>query len=645
MITPSTFKSMRQPANLFPLVMALLIATSPALAKDPFLDAQDAFQKGNAKRLAAAATKLKTDTLLPYIEYFQLRLRIEKLTREDIDTFLQRYSGDYLADAMLAEWLKHLVRNDRWKEFEAVYPRLQQPDAEMRCLELRARYQRPAPELEKEARTLWRGQAEIKEACNSLFTYVFNLNLLPEDEIWLRAQQQFEAHLYTQAKITLDFLPETHRVKRQIWSEIRKKPQNFLADLPTEEPLVRRNRELVTLAIQRLAAIAPRDAAEQLRRLSPILPSQKRDFLWGQIATEAAANHLPEALGWYSAVDNVVLSDEQQRWAVRAALRAGDWEKVNNLIKAMPQYLANEPAWIYWLGRAELAAGRTKSAEILFNSIAGNPTFYSVLAEEELGRPTSIPPQPTALSKKEIAAAAENHSIRRAMALFKLGQRIAGTSEWNWGIAGMSDRQLLAAAELAKRNNIFDVAINTAGKTLHEHNYSLRYLTPHTDKIRDAATKVAIDEAWIYGLIRQESRFVIEAESTAGAQGLMQLMPNTAYWIAKKTQYKKFRRSKIQDVSTNIQLGTAYLRTIYDGLSQNQLLASSAYNAGPSRARRWRDPQKSLEGAIYAETIPFSETRRYAKNVLTNAVFYSRILDRQGSSLKNRLGVISPSDQ
>ena len=208
----------------------------------------------------------------------------------------------------------------------------------------------------------------------------------------------------------------------------------------------------------------------------------------------------------------------------------------------------------------------------------------------------------------------------------------------------MDDRALLAAAEHAKRQEIWDRAINTADRTLAQHNYSLRYIAPFSDQVLPKADKLALDNGWVYGLMRQESRFVMNANSSAGAKGLMQLMPATAKWVAKKINLTSFQPARVTEMDTNVTLGTNYMKMVLESLDNHPVLASAAYNAGPGRARRWR-AERPLEGAIYAETIPFNETRDYVKKVMSNAVYYNSLFEGKPQSLKNSLGVVRARGQ
>ncbi|HEX6734087.1 MAG TPA: lytic transglycosylase domain-containing protein, partial [Azonexus sp.] len=161
--------------------------------------------------------------------------------------------------------------------------------------------------------------------------------------------------------------------------------------------------------------------------------------------------------------------------------------------------------------------------------------------------------------------------------------------------------------------------------------------------VRSAALNQSLDDAWVYGLMRQESRFITTAKSTVGASGLMQLMPATAKWVAKKIGLRDFHQSRVNDTETNVLLGTSYMRLVMENLDNHPVLASAAYNAGPGRAKRWR-AERPLEGAIYAETIPFSETRDYVKKVMSNSVYYSALFTGKPDSLKARLGTVGPAN-
>jgi soluble lytic murein transglycosylase len=190
-------------------------------------------------------------------------------------------------------------------------------------------------------------------------------------------------------------------------------------------------------------------------------------------------------------------------------------------------------------------------------------------------------------AEEELAAAQSNPALARALALYRLDLRSEATREWAFAIRGMTDQQLLAAAELARRAGVFDRAINTADRTAHEHNYKVRFLAPFKEVFEEQARSSGLEEAWLLGLVRQESRFIVNAKSSAGARGLMQLMPATARWVAKRSGLRDFNLARVSEVPVNVALGTNYLKMVLQDLG-HPLLASAAYRAGacPPLARR-----------------------------------------------------------
>ena len=326
-------------------------------------------------------------------------------------------------------------------------------------------------------------------------------------------------------------------------------------------------------------------------------------------------------------------------WYARIALRQENWSEVKSAIERMSPTERREPVWIYWLGRSLCALGAQEEGRTLLGRIAGEHHFYGRLAAEELEMPLKIPPKAAPPTREEIAEVAARAGMQRSLAFYRLGLRTEAVAEWLWTVRTMDDRALLAAADLARRNGIWDRAINTADRTVAEHDFTLRYPAPYSKVLSKQARVRKLDEPLLFGLVRQESRFIADARSSAGAAGLMQLLPSTARLVAKKIGMKGFRPSRLGQPEVNVALGAFYLRQVLDGFGGNAVLAAAAYNAGPGRARRWCDA-KPLEGAIYVETIPFAETRQYVKKVMANTVYYAALSGGEQRSLKSRLGTI-----
>jgi soluble lytic murein transglycosylase len=287
-------------------------------------------------------------------------------------------------------------------------------------------------------------------------------------------------------------------------------------------------------------------------------------------------------------------------------------------------------------------------ALVLLQSIASTRGFYEKLALEELGQRITLPPRPAVLTPEEREAARQNPGLQRALRAIAIGLRADGVREWNYSISlhrrgGLGDRELLAAAQWACEQAVWDRCINTSERTRSEIDAEQRFPTPLRDSVLKRTREVGLDPAYVYGLIRQESRFIMDARSHVGASGLMQLMPATARETAKHIGLSSYSPSQINDREINILLGTAYLKRALDDFGGSMALAAAAYNAGPGRPRNWRNGPV-LEGAIWAENVPFNETRDYVKKVLANATLYSALLTGQPQSLRERLGTVGPRE-
>jgi soluble lytic murein transglycosylase len=628
-------------ALLLPLAAIAAAANGSAGdAEARFVAARDAYRAGEQVRLGKIADSLRGHELAPWVEHWQLRLKLETNSAVGVKDFLDRESGSYLAERLRGEWLKQLGKQQDWQTFQQEYPPLVQPDTEIVCYGLQARLarQQDVTALD-EARPLWFAVPDLPEACNPLMDRLAADSRLSVDDIWTRVRRLVQNKKLSAARQVAQYLPKGQAPDAKSLDAVADNPARYLTRLPAKFAATRLGREMALLAVQQMARNDPRPTAVQWRQIEQRFSDAERGFAWGQLAWQAALRHMDEAADWYALAGDAPLSDEQLAWKVRAALRAQDWPRVAQAIGTLPRDMAAQPTWTYWLGRALAAQGRPEEAAQLYRKIGGQPNFYGNLADDELGRPIVVPPKAAPPTAEEMLQAETHPGLHRAMVVMHTDLRAEGVREWAWNLRGMDDRQLLAAAELARRNDIYDRAISTADRTLVQHDYSLRYLAPFRDQVEAKTKEVALDTGWVYGLMRQESRFVMDARSSVGAKGLMQLMPNTARWVARKIGLADYHPGRVTETETNVTLGTRYLKMVLDDLDDDPVLASAAYNAGPGRAKRWR-ADRPLEAAIYAETIPLNETRDYVKKVMSNAVYYSALFEDKPQSLKSRLRVI-----
>ncbi|HET9471220.1 MAG TPA: transglycosylase SLT domain-containing protein, partial [Usitatibacter sp.] len=563
---------------------------------------------------------------------------IDRAAPDEVQAFLAKYPSGPLAESLRRDWLKSLGAAGSWDLFRAEHPKLVSDDAEIACYAFQERFARGDPEAVPEARALYLEGREAPPACDPVFSQLVAENGVSEGDTWLRLHKLLQDGALKAAKRANSLLPARARLAEKSLDRAARDPAAFLEK--TKAPGASRGeRELAIFAVARLARSQPEEAAARLAQLAPALGGEA-PCAWGQLAYQAALGLDPNALDWYGRAQGCALTDAQVAWRARAALRAGDWKAVLAAIAALSPEVAREPTWRYWKGRALRATGDVAAGDALLRSVSVLPAFYGLLAREDLGIASAPDWNGFHPAPEELERVRSLPGIRRALALYRGGLDNDALREWSWAIRPLDDRSLLAAARIAADANVPDRAIFTADRTLQIHDFSQRYPLPHREALDAAARQWDIDEAFVYGIIRQESRFLAQARSPVGAVGLMQLMPATARWIARQIPVKPFRPDMLVRPDVNLAMGTYYLHRVLAALGE-PLLAAAAYNAGPGRARRWRD-DKPLEGAIYAETIPYPETRDYVKKVFTNAWYYRHRLTGSPASLKQLLGTVAP---
>ncbi len=613
-------------------------AARAATPDDDFLAAREAFRAGDVIRFERAAKSLGEYPLEPYLAYWRLRMRLEQASADEVQALLARVTDGPVANSLRTDWLKLLANRQQWEMFDAEYAQYVGDDVELLCLSLQNRARSGNLETLEKARALWFSGRDQPETCTPVFDVLAERKMLPEADVWMRIRLALEAGNTGVARRVADYLPAKEQPDGATLARIAVNPQAYL-DRKGFNLKTRGGRETLMFAVQRLARTTPQIAAQQWSKLGDQVSEAERAYVWGLIAFQGAQRLDPAALGWYAKAGK--LSDAQLAWKIRIALRALSWPDVTAAVEAMSVTGAQDPAWRYWKARALKAQGRAADAQLIFAPLSVEYNFYGQLAAEELGARTHAPVALYKPTREEAQTMGRTPGLQRAIVFYRLNLRFEGNREWNWTIRNFDDRQLLAAAEFARRSEIYDRAINTADRTRETHDFSMRYLAPYRDVMKGYVAQLQLDEAWVYGLIRQESRFIPDVKSSAGAGGLMQLMPATARWVARKVGLTDWQNAKVTQVDTNINLGTWYLKHVLDTLDNHPVLASAAYNAGPGRARAWR-ADGAMEAAIYTESIPFNETRDYVKKVMSNASYYSQQFGQTVVSLKDRIGVIAP---
>ena len=603
---------------------------------ETFLLLREAARQNDAARANALASRLPNYVLPAYVDYYRLKPRLRETPYDEIRGVLRRHEGSAVTERLRTEWLLELGRQRDWVNFEReLAAASRSDDLQLRCYALLMRAGR-GERVAAEARPLLTNPPAYGEACAALMAQLAQSNQLGQDELLAQLRLAGEMGATGPSRRIAQLLGASDTRAAQAVDAPAVAMARGLGDS-------RADREIYLVALGRMARTSLKLATIALNKNSDKLTAEERAIGWANVALAASIVLAPEAHDYWKRAEGAPLTNFQREWKTRMALRRADWRTVAATIESMPAPLRDESGWVYWLGRAHAAQGRQAEAEALFRRVATQNHFYGQLAMEELGELVTIPPSAAPPLPAEIDAVASLPAMRQAMKFYALGLRAEGNREWSWALRSLSERQLLAAAEYARRNDLLDRMVETSLRTRTEFDYNQRFPAPHNDILQPTARNLSLDTAWVYGLIRQESRFITDARSGVGASGLMQVMPATGKWVAAKIGLTDFVHDMLNDLRTNITLGTNYMNMVLENNGGSQVLATAAYNAGPARSRTWRGVLEApMEGAVFVESIPFTETRTYVRNVMSNATNYAALFERRPQSLKTRLGTITP---
>ena len=634
--------------------IAAAAPAAPPPPSDPINEAREALRKRDGYRLLALRNAALADRhpLAQWVDYWELGNRISEASTEEVEAFYQRWSGSYVEDRMRNDWLLELGRRRDWVAFVRDYPRFRMnDDREVSCYWLLTEHI-AGKRVYEAARALWLAQRDGDDGCALMAASLVESKVFRADDRWMKLRLSVEANRPRVARAVAPL------IDKQVATEVGDLLDNPVRYLRRHSgPAASQQNELALLAIIRTATSDP-DAAAGLmdERWHTALGAERAAWGWAVIGKQAAIRLSTDAPLYYKRAFAALRdtpraaqwTDDMLAWAARSALRAGHngdrWPLVLRAIGSMSDSEQAEPTWIYWKARALAATAEEGSAgdaqreasRALLAPLAGPLSFYGKLAAEELGFVPELPSLAPTPSEADRAQARSNLGLTRALQLISLGLRSEGVREWNFTLRGMSERELFAAAELACQREVWDRCINTSDRTRQDVDIDQRYPTPFRDIVLARSQETGLDPAYVFGLIRQESRFIPDARSNVGAAGLMQLMPSTARWMARKLALD-FTPDQIADPTVNLTLGTSYLKRVLEDFGGSQAMAAAAYNAGPNRPRRWREGPP-VEPAIWAENIPFNETRDYVRKVLSNAAVYSSLLNGTTLSLKSWLG-------
>lgn len=622
-----------------------------------FTDAQRAGDSGDINALYTYEQMMSGSLFAMYPTYWRLNNDINSLHPNAVINFVQQYPNTVMAEKLVADYAESKASTGDYATVRQVSSYITNADKSENCaIALGNLHGGDSMQLSLAKQEVWLNTHKQPALCEQFATELTHSHVVN--------QQDKKDRLYRMLRKgkTGDILALSSSLGNTIGysqlSEIQLNPTGFMSRM-AYEPYSDVNQYLYLYAIGRLTDKSYREAAMQLdydirqdnARSQHLLSDETRQHAYRTIAVKRMNMNTDdgfsqEAVDWFRKSSNVSFNYEEAEDYAQAAIRYSEWDDLNIAITQMSPEQQQQPKWQYWLARAyENSSDNSHHhlANNIYDALASTNDYYGFLSQDKVGKHLSSNSN-THISNSDRFRVMDNPSFARAFALYdaKADRRYANR-EWNWGVKqalNNGDKSMvLSAAKIANEKGWLDRSIyameQVGGAT---QDMKLSHPMPHQNSVVRYSNNANIDPAWAYGIMRQESRFNVGARSGVGASGLMQIMPSTGKFVARKLG-EPYSKSRVNNGDTNIRYGTWYMGYIMGELNYQPTVATAGYNAGPNKAKRWLPVYNSLPADQYVETIAYPETRNYVKRVMENSTIYGTLLG-QPKPISKRMGTV-----
>ncbi len=606
-----------------------IASTSLTEARTSFVEAEKLLKRKRITQWLRIKSKLTDYPLFPYLHLKEIQATASQHSNDEIAQVVKQLDLP-IPYAFQSWWLNRLISHKDWNLIVDHYASASR--ATTRCTYARAlihtgQVHEATPVIHK----LWLTPHSQAKQCDAVFEYGLKHNLIDDSLIW---QRIVLARNKGQAKLIkyLAGLLGSAEIKRWVTrlNQAHAHPRDTLKANLSKWSNSQFGTAVLEYCITRIARTDISEAAAIWLRLKKSDPTStaKLPQIDRNIGRRLAIVKHQDAYQWLLKLDESQVDLTTLRMQARSALAIEHWPAVLSTIASMPEQEANKSRWQFWKAKALYAMGDEDKAEQIWSKISSELSFYGFMASDLLGqRYVFETANHNTVSDSRQFKVSDTPAIIRIREWLALDRPYSARRELRY-ISDIKDKDFwFNVAAIFHDWQWHDGAVRAIKRAGDKQwmRLDVSFPSPFLSEVRHESVRYGIPEYWIYGIMRQESNFVRDIRSGAGAIGLMQLMPSTARSTAKTEGLKKISTSKLTIPSINIRLGTAYFSKVLNNMNDNPIYALAGYNAGPTRSRHWQKSSRTSDSAIWIETIPFHETRNYVQNVLVNFIVYEKI--------------------
>ena len=599
------------------------------------------YSKKHLNRLDREIQQLSNYPLYPYL----LRLKIERnlsiQNRHDIEQFLEDYQGQPVSYGLRYRWLNYLARRGHESAFLASYRNGMGAKLTCQALHFRIKHSDDLPAVLADVDALWlHGQSQPDE-CDPVFALWQKSGFLTPAKVLKRIEIAAKDKNRRIIPYLRKKLPDDLQYIANAWLAVTRDSnavnRTQLFPLKNKES----ETEILTWAISKLAWKNPQQAVKAYRTYVPknIFSLPQLHIIQRAIALSYTLDRLPEAEEWLIKADVLGANEDVKLWHVSYLLRTQQWQKALEVIDSAPSSLQNEENYLYWRARALEQLGSKVQATELYQQLATQRHYYGFMASARIGRAPTLSYSPAPIDVTQMQAIENRQATQRAVEFYRLNRLTEARREWRYLLSTLSDEQITHAGILAYEWGLYDQAIISFAKSGYWDDVARRFPLAFESQFTEKSSAYNVSQSFAMAIARRESSFMVDAVSPVGATGLMQIMPSTAQYLAKK----RVTRETLYQVNHNLDYGIQYLRYLMDKLSNNSVLVSASYNAGWRKVLEWLPENAPLPVDIWIENIPYKETRQYVKAVLAYQYIYQQQLGENESIFPRLTHDVIPS--
>lgn len=605
--------------------------------RNRYAQIKQAWDNKQMDTVQALMPTLKDYPLYPYLEYRQITDDLMNQPTVTVNNFIQANPTLPPARNLQSRFVNELARREDWRGLLAFSP--EKPGTtEAQCNYYYAKW---ATGQQEEAwvgaKDLWLTGKSQPNACDSLFG------------AW-RASGKQDPLAYLE-RIRLAMKAGNTRLVTALAGQMPSDYQTIssavigLANDPNSVLAFARSTGATDFTRQ-MAAVAftsvARDDVENARLMIPQL-------VQAQQLNEEQTQELRDIVAWRLMGTDV--TDEQARWRddaimrsnstslverrVRMALGTGDRRGLNTWLARLPMDAKEKDEWRYWQADLLLERGRDDEAKAILHALMQQRGFYPMAAAQRLGEEYTLKIDKAPANANP--ALTQGPEMARVRELMYWNMDNTARSEWANLVTSRTTDEKAQLARYAFDNRWWDLSVQAtiAGK-LWDH-LEERFPLAYKDLFDRYTSGKDIPKSYAMAIARQESAWNPKVRSPVGASGLMQIMPGTATHTVKMFNIPGYSSpSQLLDPDTNINIGTSYLQYVYQQFGNNRIFSSAAYNAGPGRVRTWLGNSAGrIDAVAFVESIPFSETRGYVKNVLAYDAYYRYFMGQKDTLMSD----------